>query len=86
MNASLLIASLFFAVAATVEWARLPLLARLHTGVATALALAGASHSAAAVVHARDGLAALAAVAAVGGAVGMLFSALTFVRWSAARR
>lgn len=74
-----MLTSLFFAVTATVEWRRLPLTARLYTGVATALALASFA-------HAHPGSAGLARVAIACGLVGIAISVATGMRRLALRR
>jgi hypothetical protein len=54
MSMPLILLALFFAVAATVEWERLPLIGRLYTGTATAFAIGAATHPGATIVQAVD--------------------------------
>ena len=80
MTILLLIIGLAFAVAATVEWARLPLVARLDLALATAFALAAAGERSLLTPGAIGFTVAFGAVAAA------IVSAATFARDRAALR
>jgi hypothetical protein len=73
-----------FAVFATVEWRRLPLVARVYLGVATAFALGALTYPgmsvAAAVDSTRDGMSYVLGAARIAGFAAVLVSVATFLR------
>ena len=84
MSMPLVLAALLFAVLATVEWARLPGVARIYLGVATAFAIGAFTHPwmnvADAVSQGRDGIAVLLAVARMAGFAAVMVSVATALR------
>jgi hypothetical protein len=84
MSMPLVLAALFFAVLATVEWSRLPLIARIYLGVGTAFAIGAVAHPgmnvADAVERAHDGIAVLLAAARVAGFAAVMVSVATALR------
>ena len=89
MSMPLLLAALFFAVFATVEWRRLPTVARVYLGVATAFAIGAFTHPGMSVADAidqgRDGIAVLLAVARMAGFAALMVSVATALRSAALR-
>ena len=89
MSLPLLLAALLFAVLATVEWDRLPGVARIYLGVATAFAIGAFTHPwmnvADAVDHGRDGIAVLLAAARMTGFAAVMVSVATALRSAALR-
>ena len=89
MSMPLVLAALFFAVLATVEWARLPGVARIYLGVATAFAIGAFTHPwmnvADVVEQAGDGIAVLIAAARVAGFAAVMVSVATALRHAALR-
>lgn len=89
LSAPLTILAAFFAVVATVEWQRLPLLARLQLGVATAFAVGALVHPGLSFIElarqGRDGVTGMIALAAAAGVAGIVMSLVAFLRDSAAR-
>jgi hypothetical protein len=81
--------ALFFAVLATVEWQRLPLVARIYVAVATAFGLAAIAHpsmsAAGAIAHTHDGMSLLLAVARAAGFAAVMVSVATALRSLAPR-
>jgi membrane-associated protease RseP (regulator of RpoE activity) len=84
MSMPLVLAALFFAVLATVEWRRLPVIARIYLGVGTAFAIGAMMHPgmnvADAVEQANDGIAVLLAAARVAGFAAVMVSVATALR------
>jgi hypothetical protein len=83
MSMPLILLALFFAVAATVEWERLPLIGRLYTGAATAFAIGAAAHPGTTIVQAidlGDGLSVLLAVARMVAFTAVMVSVATALR------
>jgi hypothetical protein len=82
--------AVFFAGFAALEWRRLPVVARVYLGVATAFALGALAHPGMTIVqaldHTGDGLTWLLAAARVAGFTAVLVSAVTFLRGLALRR
>jgi hypothetical protein len=80
----LVLLALFFAVFATVEWRRLPVVARVYLGVATAFAIGAMAYPGMSITDAidssRDGLAVLLAAARMAGLVAVMVSAATALR------
>ena len=80
----LAITAAMFAVFATAEWRRLPVVARVYLGVATAFAIGALSYPglsvADAIENTRDGLTYLLAAARVAGFAAVLVSVATFLR------
>jgi hypothetical protein len=89
MSMPLVLAALSFAVLATVEWGRLPVIARIYLGVATAFGIGALAHPgmnvADAVEHANDGLAVLLAAARVAGFAAVMVSVATALRQASLR-
>jgi len=85
----LALAALLFAVIATVEWDRLPGVARIYLGVATAFAIGAFAHPwmnvADAVGQGRDGIAVLLAAARMTGFAAMMVSVATALRTAVLR-
>jgi hypothetical protein len=85
----LLLAALLFAVLATVEWNRLPLVARVYLGVGTAFGIGALAHPgmnvADAVTHGGDGIALLLAIARMAGFAAVMVSVATALRSAATR-
>jgi hypothetical protein len=86
MSMPLVLAALFFAVLATVEWERLPVIARIYLGVGTAFGIGALYHPgmnvADAVEQANDGIAVLIAAARVAGFAAVMISVATALRQS----
>jgi hypothetical protein len=84
MSMPLLLLAIFFAVFATVEWERLPLVSRLYLGVATAFAIGAIAHPgmtiAQAITDGGDGIAVLLAVARMVGFAAVMVSVATALR------
>lgn len=84
MSLPLVLAALLFAVLATVEWKRLPVVARVYLGVGTAFAIGALAHPGMnvgdAVAHGRDGIALLLAIARMAGFAAVMVSLATAVR------
>lgn len=78
MSLPLVLAALLFAVLATVEWSRLPVVARVYLGVGTAFAIGALSQS-------GDGTAALLAGARMAGFAAVMVSVATALRSAALR-
>ena len=79
----LLLLALFFAVFATVEWDRLPVIARTYVAVAAAFAIGAGIHpglSIAQAVDAGDGLSVLLAAARMIGFAAVMVSVATALR------
>ena len=89
MPMSLAILALIFAVFATVEWRRLPLIARVYLGVATAFAIGAAQYPgmtiADAVQQTGDGIAVVLAAARAAGFAAVMISVATALRNMALR-
>jgi hypothetical protein len=89
MSLPLVLAALFFAVLGTVEWRRLPAIARVYVGVATAFAIGALAHPgmdvADAVEHANDGIAVLLAAARLAGFAAVMVSVATALRHAVLR-
>lgn len=81
--------ALFFAVGATVEWQRLPVVARIYVGVAAAFALGAIAHPGLtvgdAIAHTRDGITAILAIARMAGFAAVMVSLATALRSLALR-
>jgi hypothetical protein len=84
MDMPLLLTSALFAVFALVEWRRLPVVARVYLGSATAFAIGAYTYPGLSVNEvlggARDGLVYLLAVARVVAFTAVLVSVTTFLR------
>ena len=82
MSMPLLLIALVFAVFATVEWSRLPAIARVYLGVATAFAIGALVHPdmSVAIDPARDGVASLLAAARAAGVAAVMLSVLSALR------
>jgi hypothetical protein len=84
MSMPLLLLALLFAVFATVEWKRLPLVARVYLGVATAFAIGAFAHPGSTIVEAieaqRDGLAIVLEAARAAGFAAVMISLATALR------
>ena len=84
MSLPLVLAALLFAVLATVEWDRLPGVARIYLGVATAFAIGAFAHPwmnvADAVDHGRDGIAVMLAAARMAGFAAVMVSVASALR------
>ena len=80
----LLILALVFAVAATVEWTRLPLVARVYLGVATAFVIGAWVHPGMSIGQAisdtGDGVALMLSVARAAGFAAVMVSVATALR------
>jgi hypothetical protein len=89
MSMPLVLLALFFAVAATVEWDRLPAVARVYVGVATAFAIGAAAHPGMTIGQAMDapadGITLVLAVARVLGFAAVMCSLATALRARAVR-
>jgi hypothetical protein len=84
MSMPLLLLTLFFAVFATVEWRRLPVIARVYVGVATAFAAGAVVHPGMTISQAVGEADGIALLLAAGRAVG--FAAVMVSVASALRR
>ena len=83
MSMPLLLLALFFAVFATVDWRRLPFIARVYVGVATAFAAGAVVHPGMTIAQAigeADGIALLLAVARMVGFAAVMVSVATALR------
>ncbi len=84
MAAPLVITAILFAVFATAEWTRLPVVARVYLAVATAFAIGAAAHPGMSVARAMsgtgDGVAYLLGAARLAGFAAVLVSVATFLR------
>jgi hypothetical protein len=84
MSMPLLLLALLFAVFATVEWRRLPLVARVYLGVATAFALGALTHPGSTIVQAvtehEDGMSLLLEAARAAGFAALMVSVATALR------
>jgi hypothetical protein len=84
MSMPLVFGTLFFAVFATVEWRRLPVIARVYLGVATAFALGALAYPgmtiAEAVEQTRDGLSVILEAARLAGFAAVMISVATALR------
>ena len=84
MSMPLALLALFFAVMATVEWRRLPLVARVYVGVATAFALGALSFPgmtiAEAIEQTREGITVLLHAARLAGLAAVMVSVATALR------
>jgi hypothetical protein len=84
MSMPLLLLALLFAVFATVEWQRLPLVARVYLGVATAFAIGALTHPGASIVQAisdgGDGMAVVLSAARAAGFAAVMVSVATALR------
>jgi hypothetical protein len=89
MSMPLLLLALLFAVFATVEWHRLPLIARVYLGVATAFAIGAVVHPGTTIVQAiadhRDGIAIVLSAARAAGFAALMISVATALRRLSAR-
>jgi hypothetical protein len=89
MSLPLVLAALLFAVLATVEWDRLPLVARTYLGVGTAFGIGALAHPgmnvADAVSQGGDGIAVLIAAARAAGFAAVMVSVATALRSAALR-
>jgi hypothetical protein len=89
MSMPLLLLALLFAVFATVEWTRLPLIARVYLGVATAFAIGAWAHPGTTIVQAiadnHDGIAVVLSAARAAGFCALMISVATALRKLAAR-
>jgi hypothetical protein len=89
MSMPLLLAALFFAVLATVEWGRLPAVGRVYVGVATAFAIGALAHPgmsvADAVEQGSDGIAVLLAAARIAGFAAVMVSVASALRQAVLR-
>ena len=83
MAMPLILLALFFAVFATIDWNRLPVVARVYVGVATTFAIGAAVHPGATIAEAiaqADGLAVLLAAARAIGFAAVMVSLATALR------
>jgi hypothetical protein len=84
MSMPLLLLALLFAVFATVEWKRLPVIARVYLGVATAFAIGAFAHPGSTIVEAieghQDGIAIILEAARAAGFAAVLISLATALR------
>ena len=83
MSMPLLLLALLFAVFATVEWDRLPVVSRIHLSVATAFALAAGTYPGMSVmeaVDAGDGMALVLSAARAVGFAAVMVSVATALR------
>jgi hypothetical protein len=89
MSMPLLLLALLFAVLATVEWQRLPLIARVYLAVATAFAIGTVAHPdmtiAQAIAGTRDGIAVVLDGARMAGFAAVMVSVATALRRLALR-
>jgi hypothetical protein len=85
----LLLLALLFAVFATVEWRRLPVIARVYIGVATAFAIGAGTYPGMSIIEAieqsRDGIAVLLDAARMAGFAAVMVSVATALRKLALR-
>jgi hypothetical protein len=84
MSMPLVLLALFFAVFATVEWRRLPVVARVYLGVATAFAIGAATYPGMTITDAIEqtdsGIAVLLAAARAIGFAAVMVSLATALR------
>jgi hypothetical protein len=84
MSMPLVLAALFFAVLATVEWNRLPSIARVYLALGTAFAIGAAAHPglnvAQAISYAGDGIGVLLSAAPAAAFAAAMVSVATAVR------
>jgi hypothetical protein len=84
MSMPLLLLALLFAVFATVEWKRLPVVARVYLGVATAFAIGAVAHPGSTIVEAieqnGDGIAVVLEAARAAGFAAVMISVATALR------
>jgi hypothetical protein len=84
MSMPLLLLALLFAVFATVEWKRLPLVARVYLGVATAFAIGAFAHPGSTIVEVieqhQDGIAVVLEAARAAGFAAVMVSLATALR------
>jgi hypothetical protein len=84
MEMPLTLTAILFALFAVAEWRRLPLVARVYLGVATAFALGAFQHPGMSIADvldsSRDGLVYVLAVARVAAFTAVLVSVATFLR------
>ena len=84
MGTPLAIVAAMFAVFATAEWRRLPVIARIYLGVATAFAIGAFSYPSMSVADAveggRDGIAYVLGAARIVGLAAVLVSVAMFLR------
>jgi hypothetical protein len=84
MSMPLILLALFFAVFATVEWARLPVIARIYLGVATAFAIGAVGNPGMSITDAiaqmEAGMAVLLEAARVAGFAAVMISLATALR------
>ena len=84
MGLPLALTSALFALFAIAEWRRLPVVARVYVGVATAFAIGAATYPGMSITQVvdetRDGLTYLLAAARVAAFVAVLVSVTTFLR------
>jgi hypothetical protein len=89
MSMPLLLLALLFAVFATAEWDRLPLVARVYLGVATAFLIGALAHPGTTIVQAiadsHDGIAVVLAAARAAGFCAVMVSVATALRKLSAR-
>jgi hypothetical protein len=88
MSMPLVLLALSFAVFATVEWRRLPLVARIYLGVATAFAIGAITYPGMTIADAieqTDGIALLLAAARAVGFAAVMVSVATALRRLALR-
>jgi hypothetical protein len=90
MGFPLLLSAVVFAALTLVEWRRLPVVARVYLGVATAFAIGALTHPGMTINDAldntRDGLTWVLALARTAGFTAVLVSAVTFLRRAAGPR
>jgi hypothetical protein len=84
MSMPLLLLALLFAVFATVEWKRLPLVARVYVGVATAFAIGALMHPGGTIAQVieehHDGIAVVLEAARAAGFAAVMVSLATALR------
>jgi hypothetical protein len=89
MSMPLTLLALFFAICATVEWRRLPVVARVYLGVATAFGIGAIAHPGMTVADAldqtRDGITVVLAAARMAGFAAVMVSVATALRSLALR-
>ncbi len=89
MSLSLVILALLFAVFATLEWRRLPAVARVYLGVATAFAIGAIAHPGMTIVQVveehRDGIAVVLEAARAVGFAAVMVSLVVALRRLAPR-
>ena len=84
MDLPLVLTTALFAIFAAAEWRRLPVVARVYLGAATAFAIGAATYPGMSITDVldggRDGVAYLVAAARVAAFTGVLVSVTTFLR------